>query len=223
MCPFCYMGETMLEKTLDAMALSEPVEIVYKAYELDPEAPEEPRETMTDHFMAGHDISREQAERRMAGISKMAARVGLHYNLAEVKVCNSLDAHRMMKYAASRLSAEQLKQLNFSIFKANFEENELISSHELLADLAAKVGLDRDGVLEMLKGDDYTEAVRADEQEIESRADFEYIPFMLLGNGSVIQGVLHEPELKQHIEAALSASAPTNVTRPGCGPSGCTL
>ncbi len=223
-CPFCYIGETMLEKVLGNMELTEPVEIEYRSYQLDPDAPAKPRETMTQHFMGDHEMTLQQAQARMAEITERAASVGLSYNLPEVKVCNTMDAHRLMKYAAERLSPGRLKRLNFSLFKSTFEDDLLLSSHELLADLGEKAGLERDAVLEMLRGDAYTEAVRADEQEIDSRTDFEYVPYMLFSNGSVIQGVLSEEELRAHLTSAMQAgTAPTTVTREGCGPNGCAL
>lgn len=223
-CPFCYLGETMLEKVLGEVELAEPVEIQYKAYQLDPDAPATPTETMTEHFMGGHEMTRREAEARMDKISGMAASVGLKYNLPGVKVCNTLDAHRLMKYAAERLSPGKLKRLNFSLFKANFEENLLLSDHQTLADLAEKAGLGRSEVLDMLRGREYADAVRADEREIDAREDFEYVPYMLFSNGSVIQGVLTESELKTHISASMSGDAtPTTVTREGCGPEGCAI
>lgn len=186
-CPFCFKGETMLENVLASISLTEPVEIEYKAYQLDPDAPSEGAAVTPRH-------------------------------------CNTMDAHRLMKYAVERVNPGKLKRLNFSLFNGNFEEHKVISDRSLLAVLAAKVGLDRDEVLAMLAGEEYVDAVRADEAEIDARADFEYIPYMLFGNGSVIQGVLKEEELRELINAAMTeGSAPTSVTREGCGPGGCSL
>lgn len=222
-CPFCYMGEKELEKALSNMELTEPVVIEHKAYELDPKAPVSPVESMTDHFMSGHDLTRQEAEERMDKITRMAQRVGLEYNLAEVKVCNTLDAHRLMKYAAERVSPGKLRKLSDSLFKAVFEEGLLISDRELLADRAATVGLSREEVRDMLEEDTYTDLVRRDESELDSRMDFEFIPFMLLPDGSLRQGVVSEEGLKNWLGAAMNGTTASSEDEPheGCGQSGC--
>lgn len=224
-CPFCYMGEKKLEKTLNNMELTEPVVIEYKAYELDPKAPAVPVETMTEHFMAGHEMTRQEAEERMAKITRMAKEVGLDYNLADVKVCNTLDAHRLMKYASELLSPGKLKRLNNSIFKAVFEDGKLISDRNLLADLGETAGLSREDIIQMLEGESYTDLVRTDEVEIDARPDFEFIPFMLLSDGSLRQGVVSEEGLRNWLTAAMEGATCQSDDEPceGCGPSGCTL
>ncbi|MBD5370224.1 MAG: DsbA family oxidoreductase [Bacteroides sp.] len=223
-CPFCYMGETRLEGVLGDMELTEPVEIVYKAYQLDPEAGDEPKETMTEHFMAGHDLTQEEAGKRMAKITAMAARVGLAYDLPGVKVCSSMGAHRLMKFAASRLSPGRLKKLNFHLFKANFEENLLLADHNVLADIAAGVGLAREEVLDMLSGDEYKADVMADQRELDSREDFEFVPYMLAGNGAVVQGVVTDHQLHDWIEGAMAgAGGGPSAKGDGCGPEGCAV
>ncbi|MDE5888306.1 MAG: DsbA family protein [Muribaculaceae bacterium] len=228
-CPFCYMGEQMLEKALSQIELTEPVIIEYKAYELNPKAPEIPVETMTQHFMDGHKFTKQEAEEHIAKVTRMAERVGLHYHLTEAKVCNSLDAHRLMKYAADKISPGQLKKLSFSIFKAEFEEEELISDRQFLASLAEAVGLSAVDVMEMFSTDAYIAEVRKDEEEIDSRSDFDFIPFMLLPDGSVRQGVLSVGGLRSWLQSALDGesadpdNAPDSDPTPiaGCSPSGC--
>lgn len=224
-CPFCYMGEKKLEKVLGSIVLTEPIELEYRAYELNPEAPVKPVETMTDHFMAGHEMTRQEAEARMEKISRMASEVGLDYRLADVKVCNTLDAHRLMKYSAERLNPGKLKKLNFSLFKAVFEEGKLISDRQLLAAEAEKVGLSGEEVMRMLEGDSFIDAVRKDEEEIDAREDFEFVPFMLMDNGTVKQGVVSERGLKDWLTGAMSDTdtESSDSERAGCGPGGCSI
>lgn len=225
-CPFCYIGEKILENVLCSMELTEPVEIEYRAYELDPEAPAIPRETMTQHFMGGHEMSEARAETRMAKITRMAADVGLTYNLPGVQVCNTLDAHRLMKYAAGKLTPGWLKRLNFSLFKANFEENLRLLDHDVLATLAEQAGLERKAVLEMLGGDSFAKEVRKDEAEIDARPDFEFVPYMYLENGAVLQGVMKIEFLREWLTAAMADAGHVSLPeapREGCGPAGCSI
>ncbi|MDE6272995.1 MAG: DsbA family oxidoreductase [Muribaculaceae bacterium] len=221
-CPFCYMGEKKLENVISKMELTTPIEIEFRAYQINPKAPEIPAETMLDHFMDGHDITPEQAERRMAGITKMAAKAGLHYNLSGVKVCTSLPAHRLMKWAARKLSPGKLRKLNFAIFKANFEDNLLISDLNILADLATSVGIDRGETIDFLTTNKFTDSVMHDQEVIDTREDFEFVPFMLAPDGSVIQGVISENQILEWLKNAMDDSSEATMAKgDGCGPEGC--
>ena len=75
----------------------------------------------------------------------------------------------------------------------------------------------------MLEEDTYTDLVRRDESELDSRMDFEFIPFMLLPDGSLRQGVVSEEGLKNWLGAAMNGTTASSEDEPheGCGPAGC--
>lgn len=202
-CPFCYMGMKKFEGALTNPDLPEPVDVVYKAYQLNPELPEIPVETMTQHFMSDHGITLDEAEKQMERITRMADRVGLQINLAGVQVCNTLDAHRLIKFAAEKLSPWRLKRLVFHLFEANFVDNLRLSDRNVLADATVNAGLDREEVLSMLEGDKYREQVIRDREDLEARPDFEYIPYFLLDDKTVCQGTVSEKALHDAIRAMM--------------------
>jgi len=43
-CPWCYVGKARFEKALDSFAHRDEVEVVYRAFELDPDHPKDQRE-----------------------------------------------------------------------------------------------------------------------------------------------------------------------------------
>lgn len=206
-CPFCYLGETMLESVIDDLrqennAAVADVTVVLKAYELDPKAPAQPVETMEQHFVTSHGITVEGARKQMELITKMGKRVGLDFHLAEAKVCNTFDAHRLLKYAAAEYGRDVALRLSFALFKAEFVQEKLLSDHQVLLETAIGAGLERDGVQRILDGNDYGKEVRADEEEAE-KLDLEYIPYMLFPDGTVLQGPMTKGELRSAIEKSL--------------------
>lgn len=190
-CPFCYMGETTLENIIkdNSTAEGKSVEVEFKAYELSPDSPIIPEESMEEHFSSSHGITIEEARSQMERISKMAERVGLHYNLAGVKVCSTFDAHRLMKLAYADYDIEIALKLNFALFHANFIENKQLSDHQVLKDIAFSVGLDADDVESTLSSDKYSEEVRIDEKTADNFG-LEYVPYMNFSNGEILQGVI---------------------------------
>ncbi len=195
-CPFCYIGETQLEKIIKESGMEDKTNIQFMAYELDQQAPEMPVETMEQHFMSAHDMSEEEAKAQMERVTKMASRLGLAINLAGVKVCNTFDAHRLMKYAIATATQETVINLNFALFKANFVDNLRLSDKKVLIEIAESVGLDRREVEKMLDTQAYGEKVRSEEQEAENR-NLEFVPYMLFNDKTVLQGVISNGAMKK--------------------------
>ena len=195
-CPFCFIGETQLENIIKESGSEDKSTIQFMAYELDQEAPEIPVETMLQHFMNAHDMTEEEAKSQMQHITKMASRLGLAINLEGVKVCNTFDAHRLMKYAAATASQATVINLNFALFKANFIDNLRLSDKKVLVEIAESAGLNRREVEKMLDTQAYGEKVRSEEMEAESR-NLEYVPYMLFDDKTVLQGVISNGAMKK--------------------------
>ena len=196
-CPYSYIGETQLMEIIKQHGDSDNVNIRFLSYQLDPNAPVIPTESMTQHFMDGHKFTLEQTEHLMERITAMAARVGLDYKLATTQVCSTFDAHRLMEYAQENTSKETAIKLNFALFHANFIENLRLSDHDVLLSIAGKCGLDTTAVKNILESDAYGEQVKAEENEIDQRKDFDLIPYMLFNNSTALQGVISPGAMKK--------------------------
>ena len=186
-----------MEKVISESGKKEDVKIRFMAYQLDPSAPVIPVESMTQHFMAGHDQTEEEAKNQMERITKMAARVGLEYNLSDAQVCNTFDAHRLMKYAQDSATSEIVEKLNFKLFHANFVENLRLSDHGVLLAIAEMCGLDRNSVEAVLESEMYGDQVKAEAKELEEKADFEFVPYMVFDDATVLQGVISVGAMKK--------------------------
>lgn len=196
-CPYSYMGEKELFDIIAQNGLQDKVKIRFLSFQLAPDAPAIPTETMTENFMEGHKYTAEQTEHLMEKITKMAAAVGLDYKLATTQVCNTFDAHRLMEYAqACDSSQATLIKLNLALFHANFTENLRLSDHNVLLDIAVKCGLDATAVKDVLESDQYGDRVKAEEQEVDQRRDFNFIPFMVFNGSTVLQGEIGPEEIK---------------------------
>ena len=49
-CPYCYIGETRLQRAIEELGLKYDVEIDFRAFELDPSAPKEVSTTTPERF-----------------------------------------------------------------------------------------------------------------------------------------------------------------------------
>ncbi len=196
-CPYSYMGEKQLFDIIAKQGLSDKVQVQFLSYQLDPTAPVIPKETMLQHFMHGHEYTEEQSLHLMERITTMASRLGLDYKLSTTQVCSTFDAHRLMEYAQATSSQSTAIKLNFALFHANFIENLRLSDRAILLSIAEKCGLNSKEAKAVLESNQYAEQVKAEEKEIDSRPDFDLIPYMLFDDAIALQGVISPAAMKK--------------------------
>src|SRR5690625_8043055 len=94
------------------------------------------------------------------GIAAQAKQAGLTFNFAEIKSTNTFDAHRITKYAKEHGKANLISE---KLLYAHFTEAKDVGDIEVLADIAATSGLDREESLAVLQEEtNYANDVRAD-------------------------------------------------------------
>jgi len=155
-CPWCYIGTTNLEQAI--ARFDGDVEVQFRAYQLDPGAPENPVSAV-DHLAARYGGGRDQALMMMRQVTAVAATVGLQFHLEDSLTGQTLDAHRVLHLAAQWNLQPQVAG---RLFAAHFTENRSVFETDSLAQLAAEAGLDAHEVREVLSAGTYTEEVLAD-------------------------------------------------------------
>lgn len=184
-CPFCYMGKRNLETALQQFPHRDEVEIIWKSFELNPYAEIDPEEDLYTKLAAKYGRSRQWAEATSQNVTERAAAIGLTYNLDRAIPTNSLDAHRLIHFAAQYELQDQAKE---RLLKAYFTEGKHIGKHETLTQLAVEIGLDAAEVRQMLAGEDFKEAVRKEEAEAQ-KLGIRGVPFFVINRKYGISGV----------------------------------
>ncbi len=183
-CPWCYIGRRRFETALKQFEHGDQVEVIWRSFQLDPTAPREYAGSANDMLMERYGMSRQQAEAAHARVTALAADEGLEYRFDRAHPVNSLDAHRLIHLAAAHGLQGKMKE---RLQKAYFTEGLVVSDHETLARLGEEVGLDREEILTMLRGDSYAAEVRAEArraQQLGSRG----VPFFVLDEKYAVSG-----------------------------------
>lgn len=197
-CPYCYIGKKQLFQVLDEMGITD-YKITHRVYLLDPGKESHPERT----FIEGLRLPASKADevmKKMHSIESLAEKVGLHYNMANIPDIATEDAHRLTLWAQTR--GKHLA-LNDRIYNAYFEKAQDISNFELLADLAAECGLDRNEALAILndpsafRGELYEDFEEADERDID------LVPHYTFNEKIDIMGIMTLKAIQKHIEMAL--------------------
>lgn len=158
-CPFCYIGKRRLEEALGKFEHGAEVEVSFRSFQLSPNIPVDGNPDAHEMLMSKYGMSREQVEANTAGIVQQAKDVGLDFDFEASIQTNTFDAHRLAHFAAA-----EGKGLAYTerVLRAHFTEGLHIGRHDVLADLAAEAGIDREKALAVLDSDKYAEAVKAD-------------------------------------------------------------
>ncbi|MDP9822135.1 DsbA family oxidoreductase [Nocardioides massiliensis] len=157
MCPFCYIGDALLAQA--AEKFEQPVEIRYHSYQLMPHLPHGEAADLNELLAREKGMSREQAQSMNAQVSARAASVGLDFHTDQAIATNTRTAHRLTHFAAEHGKQHALVD---RLFRAYFSDGLHTGDREVLADLAAEVGLDRDAALAVIDSDAHSDAVDTD-------------------------------------------------------------
>ncbi|MBB3155562.1 putative DsbA family dithiol-disulfide isomerase [Paenibacillus endophyticus] len=187
MCPLCYIGKTNLEIALEQFEHKAEVELVYRPFQLFPNAPSN---TGKDYYswtaeVHGGGMSTEYVREGNKSVVKMAKDIGLTYNLDTMIPSNTSDALRVAVYAQEHNKAgEWMTQ----VYKAYFTDSTDIGDHETLARLAGESGLHAQEVLDMLSSDKYKDTVKK-ERHLGSRLGITGTPFYIFNDKYAVSGV----------------------------------
>ena len=101
-CPWCYIGKRRLQSALAERGIADEVEIVHRAFQLDPTASTTTAPTI-DHLAAKYGVSRDEALAMMSNVTEVAAGEGLEYHLDRTMTGNTRNAHRLVVIEKGRV------------------------------------------------------------------------------------------------------------------------
>lgn len=203
-CPFCFIGKRRLEKALVQFPNQDEVEIEFKSFELDPNAPVYTEKSIYDSLAEKYGMSVDQAKQNSAQIAKQAEQEGLAFRFDAMKPTNTFDAHRLAKYAKTQGKELELTE---KLLYAYFTESKNVGDHETLAALAEEVGIDREEAESVLKNkDDYANEVRKDFQ-LARQYGITGVPFFAINDKYAISGAQPVETFVRALEKAWEEAA----------------
>ncbi len=233
-CPWCYIGKRRLEQAVTtflqrhpeaAPGGSDPLEVRWRAFQLDPAAPAAPSgEAMAEHLGAKYGGGARGGQQMIDRMEAVAAEEGLLYSLARSQRVSTRDAHRLL-HAAGLVSAERQDALKERLLAAYLVEGRNVADHDELVAIAAEAGLEEGLAREVLAGGLHAQAV---EDDLEQALAYGVggVPFTVVGGRFGVSGAQPVEVFAQTLERAWEHAHPalvmTGETAEVCGPQGCT-
>ncbi|MBU3674356.1 MAG: DsbA family oxidoreductase [Solirubrobacteraceae bacterium] len=200
-CPWCYIGKRNLDAALEAFAANHPetpVEVEYRSFELQPEAPESFDGTIAEYLSTTRGMPEDQVAAMLERPRQAAEQAGIEMRFDRLRPARTTRAHELLHLAKAGGHQAELNEL---MMKANFEEGRSLGDPDELADLAVAAGIDRGEAVAALESGEYRDAVVADREKA-----FEYgiggVPFFVVADRFGIAGAQPAEVLRQAMEQA---------------------
>ena len=185
-CPWCVIGYHQLAKAAQETGIG--IEVHWHPFELNPEMAQE-GENLREHLAAKYGTTLEGSIKARARLTEMGAALGFTFNYADdMRMVNTFRAHQLIDWAEDQGRAHDMKQ---ALFAAFFTRREDLSNVDVLADIAASIGLDRDAARAMLESGQRAESVREKEGFWTSRG-ITGVPAMIFNRQHLVAGAQGE-------------------------------
>lgn len=199
MCPWCIIGWLKFEQVMVHFAGRLDFRVQWHPFELNPDMPPE-GEDAADHVMRKYGITAEQSRANSGKMAGVATDLGFAFNRGpDFRMRNSFDAQRLLSWAGALEEPEQAEAtgvqtaLKLALFRAHFTDNRDVSDHDVLADVAASVGLDAARARAILAGEEFGEMVRVEEAYWADQ-NITGVPAFILGGRMLVPGA-QDPEV----------------------------
>jgi predicted DsbA family dithiol-disulfide isomerase len=181
-CPWCFLGKRRLEDALDQLGIRDEVAIRWLPFELNPAMPPEGMERA---LYRARKFGPEKADLLDREMTARGLEEGIQFAFDRIeRTPNTRKAHMLIAHASRRGSGEAAAE---ALFRAYFERALDIGRGEVLADLAAEIGLERGPALAALNDPDLLSSVAEIENEA-ARLDVSGVPFFIIDDAWAVSG-----------------------------------
>jgi predicted DsbA family dithiol-disulfide isomerase len=199
-CPWCFIGKRRLEKAL-ALNPQIPVEVHWRPYFLNDWIPREG--ISREQYLTTKFGSPERYKGIAQRVSAAANAEGLIYAMDKIsRQPNTLDAHRLIRWADGIGKAAEMKQTLMNLY---FTEGADLTDHSVLVKAAAAVGLDADTIRKDLTSD--KDVADVEREAISAKeAGIEGVPCFVFGGKFAVSGAQAPEYLAEAIARVAQAA-----------------
>jgi predicted DsbA family dithiol-disulfide isomerase len=183
-CPWCVIGLKSLEAALRRIGDEVTAEMHFQPFELNPQMGAA-GEDIAEHLQLKYGAAPEQFERSREALRVRGAELGFDFQLDKrERIYNTFDAHRLLHWAGLEGRQQALQE---ALFAAYFSAGKNPSDHEVLANIAADVGLDRARAEQILESAQYAKEVR-ERERFYLEQGIHAVPAVIVNERHLIQG-----------------------------------
>jgi predicted DsbA family dithiol-disulfide isomerase len=198
-CPWCIIGYRQLEKALQVSGTD--YEIHWHPFELNPDMPPE-GQNLGEHIAEKYGATKQQSQENRLRMTQAGNDVEFAFNFTDdMRMHNTFNVHQLLHWANQQGRMHDLKQ---ALFVAHFTHSRNLSDNNVLADVAAEIGLDRSEALTTLADQRFASDVRTAEKTWVSKG-ISGVPAVIFDHRHLVtgaQGVENYTRILEQLAAA---------------------
>jgi len=210
-CPWCYIGERRFARALSEFDGGDEVEVVFRPFQLDPDAPE----VAVPHAEYIEKRFGRRAEGMHHSIDAAAEGEGISFAWDQALAANTRTAHRLLRLAHLEHGPAVQRGLAERLFDLHFSRGGNIADPEQLADEAAAAGMDRGRALEHLASQEGLQELDAAFQTARA-SGVRAVPTFVFDGQWVVEGAQSKEKFLDALEEVARTDAPTDAADAAC-------
>ncbi|WP_095012962.1 DsbA family oxidoreductase [Tsuneonella mangrovi] len=197
MCPWCIIGYRNLQQGLAMLEGEIEAQVSWLPFELNPDMPPQGEESRA-HIARKYGRTGEQAKQASDMMAERARAAGFPFDYTgegeapPSMLWNTFDAHKLLRWALATEGPEAQTRLKLALFAAHFQQRRRIGERDVLLDVAAEQGFDREAVAAALDDERLAQEVRAEERHAWDM-NVTGVPAMVIDGKFLVPGA-QEPE-----------------------------
>lgn len=196
-CPWCFLGVRRLRRTLHARP-DVRVELLWRPFLLNPDLA--PQGVPRQEYLVRKFGGEERARRLHGTITELGRAEGIEFRFDRIRrVPHSLDAHRLVRWAARHGAADVMVE---ALFETYFRDGADIGDPAVLAMVATRLGLDGVAARRFLATVAEVEAVHSDNLRAH-RLGINGVPCFVVAGRHAIAGAQEPEVLERLLDVAL--------------------
>ena len=204
-CPWCFIGKRRFEAAVARLrekGVTEPINVVFRAYQLDPTAPVGSPTPVVDAY-AKKFGGTERAIQILNHVTKVAAGDDIEFNMDIALRANTILCHRALHWALVTHGTTQQNDFKEALLRAYFTDGKDVGNIVTVLECATEVGLDASQLEIFLNSNEGFQEVQ---QDFQSAIDMEIsgVPCFVIDGRYMIPGAQDVDVFEQVLERVLS-------------------
>lgn len=204
-CPWCYIGKRRFDEALSRLreqGHGDDIEVVYRAYQLDPSAP--PGGSMPAREAYARKFGgEERADQIIGHVTRIAADSGIEFRMDRAIRANTMLAHRALHRVLTTRGSTDQAALKEELLRAYFTDGRNVGDIDVVVACAERVGLDAGDLREWLDTDGSVAEVVSDIEAAQMR-DITGVPAFVIDDRFLIPGAQEVDVFEQLLMRALN-------------------
>ncbi len=200
-CPWCIIGFLQLDRALSAENVI--ANLRWHPFELNPAMPPE-GQNLREHIVEKYGSSAADSDAARARLTELGVGLGFAFRFTEnSRIWNTFGAHQLLDWAESQGRQHPLK---LALFESCFTRGEDVSDPDVLADAAARAGLDAAQARAALASGAHVESTR-EKQAFWTSRGITGVPAMVFAGRYLVTGAQGTEAYRQILRRCLAEAA----------------